>query len=204
MTPVHDVDLQNSCMPTCQICNLQSDHKFAAISANPLRGFAEPSQRLWRTLSEASANPVRGFAGRQSRQDLASGLIRVIASRQSRQDLACWFQWHLHILEVPLIYVNSLQLYSCIHCILALRECMFAQWRTTRWRALNRPTNASRQATRKQLNARLERAIYQSYTRQQGATFVARWRPYTSIGDDTPTIHGLPDPSRGHLAPPAR
>ena len=86
----------------------------------------------------------------------------------------------------------------------ALRECMFAQWRTTRWRALNRPTNASRQATRKQLNARLERAIYQSYTRQQGATFVARWRPYTSIGDDTPTIHGLPDPSRGHLAPPAR
>ena len=41
-------------------------------------------------------------------------------------------------------------------------------------------------------------------TRQHGTTFVARWRPYTSIGDDTPTIHGLPDPSRGHLASPAR
>jgi hypothetical protein len=35
--------------------------KFAAISANPLRGFAEPSQRLRRTLSEALANPLRGF-----------------------------------------------------------------------------------------------------------------------------------------------
>ena len=50
--------------------------------------------------------------------------------------------------------------------------------------------------TRSTLNARLERAILKDYVHHVDNNLVARWRPYLTIGDDTPTINGLPSPSR--------
>ena len=86
--------------------------------------------------------------------------------------------------------------FHCNHVAQNLRECVFAQWRAVRARALKHPTNPSRKVVRSTLNARLERAILKDYVHHVDNSLVARWRPYLTIGDDTPTINGLPSPSR--------
>ena len=58
-----------------------------------------------------------------------------------------------------------------------LRECVFAQWRAVRARALKHPTNPSRKVVRSTLNARLERAILKDYVHHVNNNLVARWRP---------------------------
>ena len=50
---------------------------------------------------------------------------------------------------------------------------------------------------RSTLNKRLERAILYDYIHNPKVDICAKWRPYVTIGDDIPTIHGLPTPSRG-------
>ena len=35
------------------------------------------------------------------------------------------------------------------------------------------------------------------YIHNPSVDICAKWRPYVTIGDDTPTINGLPTPSRG-------
>ena len=47
------------------------------------------------------------------------------------------------------------------------------------------------------LNQRLERAIIYDYIHNPWVDICAKWRPYVTIGDDIPTINGLPTPSRG-------
>ena len=47
------------------------------------------------------------------------------------------------------------------------------------------------------LNQRLERAIIYDYIHNPSVDICAKWRPYVAIGDDIPTINGLPTPSRG-------
>jgi hypothetical protein len=50
---------------------------------------------------------------------------------------------------------------------------------------------------RSALNQRLERAVIYDYIHNPWVDICAKWRPYVTIGDDTPTINGLPTPSRG-------
>jgi hypothetical protein len=40
-------------------------------------------------------------------------------------------------------------------------------------------------------------AIIYDYIHNPWVDICAKWRPYVTIGDDTPTINGLPTPSRG-------
>jgi hypothetical protein len=80
---------------------------------------------------------------------------------------------------------------------LSLRECIFAQWRAIRSRKLHGHPAWSGSQIRSALNQRLERAIIYDYIHNPWVDICAKWRPYVTIGDDTPTINGLPTPSRG-------
>jgi hypothetical protein len=80
---------------------------------------------------------------------------------------------------------------------LSLRECIFAQWRAIRSRKIHGHPAWSGSQIRSALNQRLERAIIYDYIHNPWVDICAKWRPYVTIGDDTPTINGLPTPSRG-------
>ena len=80
---------------------------------------------------------------------------------------------------------------------LSLRECVFAQWRAIRSRKLYGHPAWSGSQIRTALNQRLERAIIYDYIHNPWVDICAKWRPYVTIGDDIPTINGLPTPSRG-------